>query len=58
MGDMTVSNGDTMDYSFDLGLTGRDIATISWSRAGDIPLAVYAAIQKAQSAGKSRTSTR
>ena len=45
--------GDNLDYAFDVGLTGRDIATIKLAlSAGDIPLAVYAELQKMQDGGK------
>ena len=45
--------GDNLDYAFDVGLTGRDIATIKLAlSAGGIPLAVYAELQKMQDGGK------
>ncbi len=45
--------GDNVDYAFDVGITGRDIATIKLAlSAGDIPLAVYAQLQKMQEAGQ------
>jgi hypothetical protein len=45
--------GENVDYAFDVGLTGRDIATIKLGlSAGDIPLAVYAQLQKMQEAGQ------
>jgi hypothetical protein len=49
----TVAKGENMDYAFNVGLTGRDIATIRVGlSAGDVPIAVFAELQKAQSAGK------
>ncbi len=49
----TVAKGETMDYAFNVGLTGRDIATISFGlSAGDIPLAVFSKLQEAQASGK------
>lgn len=45
--------GDNLDYAFDFGLIGRDIATITVAlSASDIPLAVYAELQSMQEAGK------
>lgn len=52
MGDMKL-DGETVSYSFELGLTGRDIAKISLGAAfADIPLAVYAQLLKAHTEGK------
>ncbi len=45
--------GDNLDYAFDVGLTGRDIATIKLAlAAADIPMAVYSELQKMQDGGK------
>lgn len=49
----TKIEGEKVAYGFKLGLTGRDIASISVGAAlADIPLAVYTAVLKAQSEGK------
>lgn len=51
-GDLTL-NGDKLGYSFNAGLTGRNIASLSiGASVDDVPLAAYAEIMKAQSAGK------
>ena len=45
--------GDNLDYAFDVGVTGRDIATIKLAlSASDIPVAVFAELQSMQEAGK------
>jgi hypothetical protein len=52
MGDMKL-DGEKVSYSFELGLTGRDIAKISLGAAfAEIPLAVYAQLLKAHTEGK------
>ncbi len=52
MGDMKVE-GDMVGYSFKLGITGRDIATVNvGADLADIPMQVYAAVLKAHSEGK------
>lgn len=49
----TKVNGDKMGYSFKVGLTGRDIGSLSVGAAlDDIPVAAYAALMKAQTEGK------
>lgn len=49
----TKIEGEKVDYSFKLGIAGRDIAGINLSAAlNDIPLGVYTAVLKAQSEGK------
>jgi hypothetical protein len=46
-------DGEKVSYSFELGLTGRDIAKISLGAAfAEIPLAVYAQLLKAHTEGK------
>jgi hypothetical protein len=52
MGDMKVA-GDKVSYSFELGIAGRDIASMRLGATfGEIPLAVYAALLKAHTEGK------
>jgi hypothetical protein len=52
MGDMKVA-GDKVGYSFTLGITGRDMASLTiGADLADIPLSVYAEMMKAHSEGK------
>jgi hypothetical protein len=49
----TKVNGEKMGYGFKVGLTGRDIGTLSVDAAlDDIPVSAYAALMKAQTEGK------
>lgn len=52
MSDMKVT-GDKLGYGFKLGVTGRDIGSLSFgAELQDIPTAAYAALMKAQMEGK------
>lgn len=51
-GEVTMK-GDTVDYDVNFGIAGHDIAALNFGiAAGDIPLAVYSELQKAQASGK------
>lgn len=51
-GDLT-RNGDKLGYAFNLGLTGRNIASLNIGASlDDIPLAAYVEVMKAQTEGK------
>lgn len=52
-GGKTEMTGETVKYDVNFGIAGRDMAALKFNvNAGDIPLAVFAELQKAQAAGK------